>query len=154
MRLAIDANREQLKMNVDAIMASDKAPADMRDALAKCLELWDVATPEAFAAQDKAAAILKAAAAKCQCPYVAKAAELSDFFVDKSVWIIGGDGWPTTSASAALTMSSPLAATSTSWFWTPSVSNTRPGFEGDQIGAFAQSPPRQRLGKKNLALWR
>ncbi|MGI6355148.1 MAG: pyruvate:ferredoxin (flavodoxin) oxidoreductase [Lentisphaeria bacterium] len=93
MRLAIDANREQLKMNVDAIMASDKAPADLRDALAKCLELWDVATPEAFAAQDKAAAILKDTAAKAQCPYVAKAAELSDFFVDKSVWIIGGDGW-------------------------------------------------------------
>lgn len=93
MRLAIDANREQLKMNVDAIIASDKTPADLKDALGKCLELWDVATPEAFAAQDKAAALLKDTAAKCDCPLVRKAAELSDYFVDKSVWIFGGDGW-------------------------------------------------------------
>mgnify|MGYP001181864347 CR=1 FL=1 len=93
MRMAIDTNREQLMMNAKLLMESDKAPADMKDAVGKCLELWNEATPEAFAAQEKAAAVLKAAAASCSCPIVAKAAELSDYFVDKSVWIIGGDGW-------------------------------------------------------------
>ena len=32
-------------------------------------------------------------AAECDCPVLAKVNELSDYFCDKSVWIIGGDGW-------------------------------------------------------------
>ncbi|NLF94658.1 MAG: pyruvate:ferredoxin (flavodoxin) oxidoreductase [Oligosphaeraceae bacterium] len=91
MRLAIDTNRMQLKMNAEAIIAAAPAPADLKDALGKCLELWDVATPEAFAAQAAAKALLEKSASACA--YCAKAYELSDYFVDKSVWIIGGDGW-------------------------------------------------------------
>jgi pyruvate-ferredoxin/flavodoxin oxidoreductase len=93
MRLAIDTNREQLMMNAKLLLEAEQAPADMKDAIGACLKLWDEATPEAFAAQEKAGVILKAAAASSDCPIVAKAAELSDYFVDKSVWIIGGDGW-------------------------------------------------------------
>ncbi|HOG51541.1 MAG TPA: thiamine pyrophosphate-dependent enzyme, partial [Lentisphaeria bacterium] len=155
MRLAIDANREQLKMNVDAIMASDKAPADMRDALAKCLELWDVATPEAFAAQDKAGAILKAAAAKAQCPYVAKAAELSDFFVDKSVWIIGGDGWAYDIGFGGLDHVIASGRNVNILVLDTEVYSNTGGqaSKATQIGAVAQFAANgKRLGKKNLGI--
>ena len=30
---------------------------------------------------------------QCDCPTLKKVSELSDYFCDKSVWIIGGDGW-------------------------------------------------------------
>jgi pyruvate-ferredoxin/flavodoxin oxidoreductase len=64
--------------------------------LDKAAELWDKTDDSAYAAQKAVQAALPAAIAAA--PATAKAdlqmlLSLSDYFIDKSVWIIGGDGW-------------------------------------------------------------
>ena len=93
MRLAVDANRDTLKTYVEKILASEKAPQDLKDALQGTLEHWDNSkTEEAVAAQNKAKELI-AKYADVDCKDLAKVRELQDYFTDKSVWIIGGDGW-------------------------------------------------------------
>lgn len=97
MRLAIDANREQLKANAEQLVKGGLCHNEtVKAAIAKCLTLWDKTDAEAIKAQDEAKAAL-AAAASSVCPEAKevfeKVVELQDYFVDKSVWIIGGDGW-------------------------------------------------------------
>ena len=93
MRLAIDSNRETLKNFCGKLLENDKTPADLKDAVNNALKFWDNSkSAEAVAAQEAAKAVL-AKYADCGCPVVAKVNELADFFTDKSVWIIGGDGW-------------------------------------------------------------
>ncbi|MBQ7179622.1 MAG: pyruvate:ferredoxin (flavodoxin) oxidoreductase [Victivallales bacterium] len=94
MRLAIDSNRETLKAFCGKLLESDKAPADLKDAIGKALSFWDNSkTVEAVAAQEAAKALIAKYAAQCDCSVLAKINELADYFTDKSVWIIGGDGW-------------------------------------------------------------
>ena len=94
MRMAVDANRSTLKQYCDKVLASAEAPADLKDAITKALSFWDNSkTNEAFAAQKAAKEIIAKYAASCDCEVLAKVNELSDYFCDKSVWIIGGDGW-------------------------------------------------------------
>ncbi|MBO4302992.1 MAG: pyruvate:ferredoxin (flavodoxin) oxidoreductase [Lentisphaeria bacterium] len=94
MRMAVDANRATLKEYSEKILASAEAPADLKDAITKALSFWDNSkTEEAAAAQKEAKAVIARHAAECDCPVLAKVNELSDYFCDKSVWIIGGDGW-------------------------------------------------------------
>ena len=91
MRLAIDSNRELLKIKVESILASGVADAALTAALQKNLELWDSVEDEAIVAQMETGELL--AKADQSNDDIAKALELKDYFVDKSVWIIGGDGW-------------------------------------------------------------
>lgn len=92
MRLAVDQNRETLKLYVDKVLASDKTPADLKEALEGAMANWDNSkTDEAIAAQDKVKEVL--AKTNADSPELAKVKELQDYFTDKSVWIIGGDGW-------------------------------------------------------------
>ena len=94
MRLAIDSNRETLKAYSEKILASDQAPADLKDAIGNALKFWDNSkNDEAIAAQNAAKALIAKYAAQCDCQDLAKVNELADYFTDKSVWIIGGDGW-------------------------------------------------------------
>ncbi len=96
MRMAIDTNRLQLKQNVEELLASAEAPAELKDLLNKAIGLWDSNGEEAIANQAAIKAYLQGAVAKMgdsPCPVCAKTLELADYFVDKSVWIIGGDGW-------------------------------------------------------------
>ena len=94
MRMAVDANRSTLKQYCDKVLASAEAPADLKDAITKALSFWDNSkTNEAFAAQKAAKEVIAKYAASCDCEVLAKVNELSDYFCDKSVWIIGGDGW-------------------------------------------------------------
>lgn len=97
MRLAVDKNRELLKHNIDKALACDKTDAELKSAFNAVIELWDDKGKDAFAAQDKMKALLPAAIEKAQdkdCKAtLAKIKELQDYSVDKSVWIIGGDGW-------------------------------------------------------------
>ncbi len=94
MRIAIDTNRLQLKQNVQKLLESDKAPAELKDLLNKAIELWDSTDEAAIANQSAIKDYLKGAiAGGCKCETCAKVYELGDYFVDKSVWIIGGDGW-------------------------------------------------------------
>ncbi len=93
MRLAVDQNRDTLKTYVQKVIENEKTPADLKDALNGALAHFDNSkTPEALKAQDEAKKVL-AKYADCPCPDVAKVRELQDYFTDKSIWIIGGDGW-------------------------------------------------------------
>ena len=93
MRLAVDANRATLKTYVEKVVANAEAPQDLKDALNAAMAHFDNSkTDEAINAQEEAKAVI-AKYADCGCPDLAKVRELQDYFTDKSVWIIGGDGW-------------------------------------------------------------
>ncbi len=95
MRLAVDKNRAQLKMNVEKAMSMDICSC-IKDALGKCMELWEDKSEAAMDAQDALKAILADSVAKAEGEakaVLSKINELADYFVDKSVWIFGGDGW-------------------------------------------------------------
>ncbi len=94
MRLAVDSNRELLKENVEKVLSKDDAPADLKSALTEAMSHWDNSkTPEAVEAQNKAKVVIEKYAKECGCDTIKKIKELEDYFTDKSVWIIGGDGW-------------------------------------------------------------
>ena len=93
MRLAVDANRATLKSYVEKVVASENAPADLKEALTNAMAHFDNSkTDEAIKAQEAAKKVI-AKYADVDCPNLAKVRELQDYFTDKSVWIIGGDGW-------------------------------------------------------------
>ena len=93
MRLAVDQNRDTLKTYVEKVLACDEAPADLKEALEGAMAHFDNSkTEEAVAAQNKAKAVI-AKYVDVDCADLAKVRELQDYFTDKSVWIIGGDGW-------------------------------------------------------------
>ena len=94
MRLAVDANRELLKENVEKVLNKDDAPADLKEALNGAMAHWDNSkTEEAVKAQTAAKVVIDKYAKECGCETIKKIQELEDYFTDKSVWIIGGDGW-------------------------------------------------------------
>ncbi len=90
MRLAVDSNRTLLKKKVDALLSAGTTP-ELTAALKAALELWDDKSQKAIDAQDAVKSALPKDAAGNET--LAKIIELQDYFVDKSVWIIGGDGW-------------------------------------------------------------
>ena len=93
MRLAVDANRATLKTYVEKVLNNEKSPADLKDALNEAMLHWDNSkTEEAVAAQNKVKELI-AKYVDSPCPDLAKVRELQDYFTDKSIWIIGGDGW-------------------------------------------------------------
>ncbi len=95
MRLAIDANREQLKSNIEAYIELEpksKLAKALKDRLAE----WKSVTPEAKDHADMIKGLLKEVTPKAKGetkPILDKITELQDYIVDKSVWILGGDGW-------------------------------------------------------------
>ncbi|MEE3350036.1 MAG: pyruvate:ferredoxin (flavodoxin) oxidoreductase [Candidatus Gastranaerophilaceae bacterium] len=94
MRLAVDSNRELLKENVEKVLSKEDAPTDLKSALTEAMSHWDNSkTPEAVEAQNKAKVVIEKYAKECGCDTIKKIKELEDYFTDKSVWIIGGDGW-------------------------------------------------------------
>ncbi len=95
MRLAVDSNRTLLKRKVEDILKAGTT-AELTSALNKSMELWKETSQEAIDAQDAVKAALPAALSSARgenAETLAKIRELADYFVDKSVWIIGGDGW-------------------------------------------------------------
>lgn len=94
MRLAVDANRATLKSYVEKVLNKEDAHADLKEALANAMAHWDNSkTPEAVEAQNKAKVLIDKYAKECGCETIQKIKELEDYFTDKSIWIIGGDGW-------------------------------------------------------------
>lgn len=94
MRLAVEQNRATLKSYAEKVLASEEAPTELKDAINGALAHWDNSkTDEAIKAQAKAKEVIDKYAAQCDCANLAKVKELEDYFTDKSVWIIGGDGW-------------------------------------------------------------
>ena len=96
MRLSVDQNRALLKLNVEKVLACENTCDTLKNVLGKAMELWDSKGPEAVAAQNAVKAALPEAIRNA-CPegkvILEKIQELQDYFVDKSVWILGGDGW-------------------------------------------------------------
>lgn len=91
MRLAIDANRKQLKWNVENLL-KENIDDKLKDALNKSLELWTNTDEDAQNAADDVKALLNEYKGK-ENPTIDKIIELQDYFVNKSVWCFGGDGW-------------------------------------------------------------
>ena len=96
MRVAVDSNRKQLLDIIKRLQEIGSCCEEMKSYLDYAVANWDNTSEEAIANQNKIAALLPKAIAACEGEkkelYV-KMAELKDYFVDKSVWILGGDGW-------------------------------------------------------------
>ncbi|MDA3958917.1 pyruvate:ferredoxin (flavodoxin) oxidoreductase [Oceanispirochaeta sp.] len=95
MRLAIESNRTLLKRKVDDLLTAGTT-TELTAALKASLELWKDMSQKAIDAQDAIKALLPAALDQASGDLkevVAKIIELQDYFIDKSLWIIGGDGW-------------------------------------------------------------
>jgi len=95
MRLAVDANRKQLKWNIHKLLENG-VQAGLKNSLKKSLELWENTNEEAQVAAQNVKDLLpeasKSADAKAK-PYIKKIIELQDYLVDRSIWCLGGDGW-------------------------------------------------------------
>ena len=96
-RLAIDNNRGLLRENVKKLLEIGTTE-DLKAALEKALEICGDAelSDEAVAAQNAVKMLLPSAQAEASAeaaPILRKIVELQDYFVDKAVWIFGGDGW-------------------------------------------------------------
>lgn len=92
MRLAIDANRRQLKTNVQAFLTT-LSDGPLKAALETSLKLFDEVNKDAKEHADQVKKLLAEEAKKNKSAVLSKIVELEDYFVDKSVWIFGGDGW-------------------------------------------------------------
>lgn len=95
MRLAVDANRKQLKWNVEQLLARETTPA-LKSALEKSMTLWTKVDDEAQEAAAHVKSLLPEALTKATPEtekLIRKITELQSYLVDKSVWCIGGDGW-------------------------------------------------------------
>ena len=94
-RLAVEANRRQLKNNLNKLLDMGTT-SELEEALKAFSEHWDNVDDEAKAAAKKVVELLPAAleaASGKTVPVVEKVIELQDYLIDKSVWILGGDGW-------------------------------------------------------------
>lgn len=95
MRLAVNTNRKQLLSNIDRILKLGTAD-ELKSALLKNKELWNSPGDEAKEAAKKTRSILAPAVEKSTGEtkkVLSKIIELQNYFVEKSVWCIGGDGW-------------------------------------------------------------
>lgn len=99
MRLAVDNNRSQLKITAGQIMEESAVGEDLKKALDNCMSHWDETGSDALSAQDSLKKVLaqyrngKDGGSGIDSSLLDRLAELQDYFVDKSIWIIGGDGW-------------------------------------------------------------
>jgi len=95
MRLAVNANRKQLLYNVDRALELG-VNGDLKDALAKAKELWDTKGDEVKVNAQKIQTLLPGLLSKADGDakkVLARIKELENYFVPKSVWAFGGDGW-------------------------------------------------------------
>jgi len=95
MRLAVDNNRALLRTKVEEILKTDITP-ELGSALGKGLEIFNNTDQEAKDHQLLVQSLLPAAKSSAKgssSETIETIIELQDYFVDKSIWIIGGDGW-------------------------------------------------------------
>ncbi|MBF0299635.1 MAG: pyruvate:ferredoxin (flavodoxin) oxidoreductase [Oligoflexia bacterium] len=95
MRLAVDSNRRLLKSTATKLIESG-IDNELKSALTWSLEHWDVTDEEAKKNAFKAKELLAMALKKSNSAnekLIKKAIELQNYFVAKSVWSLGGDGW-------------------------------------------------------------
>ena len=93
MRLAIDSNRNLLKLKIDELFAAG-CSAELKAAIEKSLSLWEDDTEASITAQKEVQKVLaEEKETEANKASLAKVRELQDYFSDKDVLIIGGDGW-------------------------------------------------------------
>ncbi len=95
MRLAVDSNRNLLKINIDNLLEVGTTK-ELTEAINASLAVWGSAKEDAIDAQKAVQAALPAALAAAtdeNRAYLEKINELKDYFSEKTVFIIGGDGW-------------------------------------------------------------
>ena len=95
MRLAIDENRRTLKKQIEQLLKTGTTQ-ELKEQLEKMLESWDKTDEEAKKTRDKILELLPDALSKVygeSKPILEKINELKDYLLEKSLWIIGGDGW-------------------------------------------------------------
>jgi pyruvate-ferredoxin/flavodoxin oxidoreductase len=96
MRLAVDSNRQLLSIKIKRLLEIGTTP-ELTAALQKNIELWDDSTEASIDAQKATQELLSAALAAAKDAeakeVLEKIIELKDYLSDKTVWIIGGDGW-------------------------------------------------------------
>lgn len=95
MRLAVDANRKQLKWNIEQLLAKGTT-SELTEALNKSLTLWTNTEEEVEEHARKVRQMLPTVLSKASAdtkPIIAKIIELESYLVEKSIWCIGGDGW-------------------------------------------------------------
>ncbi|MCX8160791.1 MAG: pyruvate:ferredoxin (flavodoxin) oxidoreductase [Candidatus Saccharicenans sp.] len=94
MRLAVDTIRRQLWTSLNAVIEAGTLP-ELVEALQKMKELWNDKGDQAKATARRIQDLLPKALARNDAakPYLTTLAALQDYFVDKSIWCIGGDGW-------------------------------------------------------------
>ncbi|OQY39968.1 MAG: pyruvate:ferredoxin (flavodoxin) oxidoreductase [Spirochaetaceae bacterium 4572_7] len=95
MRLAVDSNRSLLKIKTNAVLEAGTNP-ELTSAFKTALENWKSKEDAQYNNLKVIEKLLPAAisAAKDQVKEdLEKISELVDYYIDKSVWIIGGDGW-------------------------------------------------------------
>ncbi len=95
MRLAVDANRNQLLDKINMLLEMGTT-SELSEALKKNKDLWASFELDAHTAAQATKKLLPEALKKASDktrPVIQKIIELQDYFVDKSVWSIGGDGW-------------------------------------------------------------
>ena len=94
MRLAVEANRKQLLSNVKKL-ALKNIDAELVAAFKYAIDNWTKTDDENKANASKIKSLLKNVKATDDetAELLAKVTELKDYFVEKSVWAIGGDGW-------------------------------------------------------------
>ncbi len=93
MRLAVDVNRRQLKNNVTKLINAGISE-ELKSALEKSIEIFNN-TDENAKKSAKAVRILltKETLSGDDAKILAKVKELQDYFLEKSIWAFGGDGW-------------------------------------------------------------
>ncbi len=95
MRLAVEANRRQLWFQVEKALSMG-VNGDLGAALAKAKDLWKVTDEEAKLNARKIQTLLPDALKKASGDaqkVLRRIKELESYFIQKSVWAFGGDGW-------------------------------------------------------------
>jgi pyruvate-ferredoxin/flavodoxin oxidoreductase len=95
MRLAVDSNRAQLRENVEKLLEEGTEP-DLAKPLRWSLGHWSDVSADAKANAEKIRAAIPGALKTAKGgakKILAKIRELQDYFVNKSIWCFGGDGW-------------------------------------------------------------
>ncbi|MBN2416632.1 pyruvate:ferredoxin (flavodoxin) oxidoreductase [bacterium] len=95
MRLAVNSNRKQLKYNAELALKAGLS-GELKDRLKKALESFDNTDDETKANVWKIQELLPEAVKKAGGDLkktLARVRELQSYFIPKSVWCFGGDGW-------------------------------------------------------------
>lgn len=95
MRVAVNSNRKQLFSNLNKLKMFN-IPQGLKDNIDKAIENWNNPSIEAKLNAEsikKETVKLKGTLSGEEAKVLDKVIELIDYLVEKSVWIIGGDGW-------------------------------------------------------------